>query len=161
MRWLDGITDSMDMSLGKLRSWWWAGRSGVLQFMGSQRVGHDWATELNWTEAGKASHSLTNCLYVCPSSPLGKVGAHVCFAYTRSSRGICLIKYLINKTFSWQANPSLKDYSDEEFTTSQIDDYKYFQNTQGGDKNLYAFFQDNSSEWLITGLCSFSQEEMK
>ena len=29
--------------------WWWTGRPGVLQFMGSQRVGHDWATELNWT----------------------------------------------------------------------------------------------------------------
>ena len=31
-------------------SWWWTGRPGVLQFMGSQKVGHDWATELNWTE---------------------------------------------------------------------------------------------------------------
>ena len=30
------------------RSWWWTGRPGVLQFMGSQRVGHDWGTELNW-----------------------------------------------------------------------------------------------------------------
>ena len=30
-------------------SWWWTGRPGVLQFMGSQRVGHDWATELNWS----------------------------------------------------------------------------------------------------------------
>ena len=30
-------------------SWWWTGRPGVLQYMGSQRVGHDWATELNWT----------------------------------------------------------------------------------------------------------------
>ena len=29
-------------------SWWWTGRPGVLQFMGSQRVGHDWVTELNW-----------------------------------------------------------------------------------------------------------------
>ena len=28
--------------------WWWTGRPGVLRFMGSQRVGHDWATELNW-----------------------------------------------------------------------------------------------------------------
>ena len=28
------------------RSWWWTGQSGVLQFMGSQRVGHNWATEL-------------------------------------------------------------------------------------------------------------------
>ena len=31
-------------------SWWWTGRPGVLWFMGSQRVGHDWATELNWKE---------------------------------------------------------------------------------------------------------------
>ena len=31
------------------RSWCWTGRPGVLQFMGSQRVRHDWATELNWT----------------------------------------------------------------------------------------------------------------
>ena len=31
-------------------SWWWTGRPGVLQFMGSQRVGQDWATELNWTD---------------------------------------------------------------------------------------------------------------
>ena len=29
-------------------SWWWTGRPGVLQSMGSQRVRHDWATELNW-----------------------------------------------------------------------------------------------------------------
>ena len=31
-------------------SWWWRGRVGMLQSMGSQRVGHDWATNLNWTE---------------------------------------------------------------------------------------------------------------
>ena len=31
------------------RSWWWTGRPGVLRVMGSQRVVHDWATELNWT----------------------------------------------------------------------------------------------------------------
>ena len=31
-------------------SWWWTGRPGVLWFVGLQRVGHDWATELNWTE---------------------------------------------------------------------------------------------------------------
>ena len=35
------------------RSWWWKGRPGVLQFMGSQRVRHDWATELNWTELNR------------------------------------------------------------------------------------------------------------
>ena len=31
------------------RSWWWTGEPGVLQSMGSQRVRHDWATELNWS----------------------------------------------------------------------------------------------------------------
>ena len=30
-------------------SWWWTGRPGVLQSMGSQRVTHNWVTELNWT----------------------------------------------------------------------------------------------------------------
>ena len=34
----------------KSGSWWWTGRPGVLWFMGLQRVGHNWATELNWTD---------------------------------------------------------------------------------------------------------------
>ena len=50
MRWLDGITDSMDMSLSKFWELVMAGKPGMLQSMGSQRVGHNWATELNWTE---------------------------------------------------------------------------------------------------------------
>ena len=34
-------------------SWWWTGRPGVLQSMGSQRVGHNWATELNWANSDR------------------------------------------------------------------------------------------------------------
>ena len=34
------------------RSWWWTGKPGMLQSMGSQGVRHDWVTELNWTEVG-------------------------------------------------------------------------------------------------------------
>ena len=49
MRWLDGITDTVDMGLGGLQESVMDREACVLQFMGSQRVGHDWATELNWT----------------------------------------------------------------------------------------------------------------
>ena len=46
--------------------WWWTGRPGVLQSMGSQKVGHDWVTELNWT----VILSLEDLIYLYASNNL-------------------------------------------------------------------------------------------
>ena len=51
-------------------SWWWTGRPGVLQSMGSQRVKHNWVTELNWTESNVDGTLLTYVSYV---STRGKI----------------------------------------------------------------------------------------
>ena len=61
MRWLDGTTDSKDVSLMNSRSWWGTRRPGMLRFMGSQRVGHDWVTELNWTDWRKIPVAYCMC----------------------------------------------------------------------------------------------------
>ena len=49
-------------------SWWWTGRPGVLQSMGLQRVGHGWATELNWTQL--PPNHLSIQLYTYPGAYL-------------------------------------------------------------------------------------------
>ena len=36
-------------------SWWWTGRPGMLRFMGLQRVGHDWATDLIWSDLNRST----------------------------------------------------------------------------------------------------------
>ena len=46
------------------RSWWWTGRPGLLRSMGSQRVGHDWVTEQNWTRQKKMDKYLRRCFLV-------------------------------------------------------------------------------------------------
>ena len=51
-------------------NWWWTWRPGVLQFMGSQRVGHDWATELNWLKEYRGKKKVCPFLLLENSRPL-------------------------------------------------------------------------------------------
>ena len=60
-------------------SWWWTGRPGVLRFMGSQRVGHDWATELNWTELRGSQEVEWS----------RSVGGHLCWSHEDTGRTRC------------------------------------------------------------------------
>ena len=82
IRWFDGITDSMDMSLASSGNWWRTGKltgeAGVLQSMGLQRVGHDW---VNWTESF-IIHFI--CKYFIPFSRLSfhLVDGFLCCART-------------------------------------------------------------------------------
>ena len=59
-RWLDGSPTGWTWVWASSGSWWWTGKPGVLQSMRSQRVGHDWVTEVNWTEAVHIIHRIFN-----------------------------------------------------------------------------------------------------
>ena len=51
-------------------SWWWTGRPGMLRFIGLQRVRHDWATQLNWTNLSKSVHTnQPNRTFGCFTTP--------------------------------------------------------------------------------------------
>ena len=75
------------------RRWWWTGRPGVLRFMESQRVGHDWATELNWT-ALQIYHnfSILNNTHLLSYSSVGQMSGRLrlqFFAWTEISGLAC------------------------------------------------------------------------
>ena len=62
------------------RSWWWTGRPGVLWFMGSQRVRHDWETELNW---------IWN-VYVMARAPAAPLSHEITWKWRTKREGACL-----------------------------------------------------------------------
>ena len=76
------------------RNWWWTGRPGVLRFMGSQRVGHDWETELNWTERhGKHHISLIGEYRCCDRDFLKRYNFMCLFMSVLSCLQVCIYSY--------------------------------------------------------------------
>ena len=69
MRWLYGITDSMDMSLGNLRELMMDREAWCAAIHGVTKIGHDWAAELNWVR----SIIMESLLFYCISFPGGSV----------------------------------------------------------------------------------------
>ena len=83
------------------RSWWWTGRPGVLQFMGSQWVGHDWVTELNWRSQAflhdtKGRGSYTRC--IIPTFP----PAFLCIAKQSKVKSLSRVRLFVTP---WTCSP--------------------------------------------------------
>ena len=93
------------------QSWWWTGKPGMLQSMGSQRVGYDWATELNWAYDKR--------LQVCCRE------FHT--GHGHAQREIFQLSFLGDKMRSaaWETAPqiALRDYSKEEWGEVNISDF--------------------------------------
>ena len=79
-------------------SWWWTGRPGMLQFMGLQRVIHDWATELNWLIDIWVTfiESFTNRMKIDPKRVFVFSFLFVCFVVFSGLNDICLWKQFVN-----------------------------------------------------------------
>ena len=74
-------------------SWWWTARPGMLQSMGLQRVGHDWGTELNWTDIITLNNNVVPVLLISLS-----------FAdYKESAMPQWAEGYLLLSTKSWSS----------------------------------------------------------
>ena len=100
MRWLDGTTDSVDLSLGRLLVWWWTGRPGMLpRFTKSQIRLSDW---MEWNEIFLSlSNLLVKILVVKTNWYRFKSQLHHCYSYNMSISRCFTVPSLELWLFSW------------------------------------------------------------
>ena len=101
------------------RSWWRTGRPGVLRFMELQRVGHDWVTELNWTElnAVAAAKLFQSCPTLCdpidgsppgysvPGIPQARILEWVAISFSCPDYSKCVILLAISRESVIKGHP--------------------------------------------------------
>jgi len=75
-------------------SWWWTERPGVLRFTESQRVRHDWTTELNWTEHPVISTCVYYTIRKYTMIRCGMEYSVMCFIVIVFSLYVCLLGYI-------------------------------------------------------------------
>ena len=82
--------------------WWWTGRPGVLWLMGSQRVGHDWGTELKWVRWNKNQTVLSSAVYTLDRDIDPLEGA------TAGSWSLGIVEQSQDKGWCWQQRDRLR-----------------------------------------------------
>ena len=87
-------------------SWWWTGRPGVLRFMGSQGIRHDWATELNCTDIYANSQVECRSLVFTPNVLVFDGSFHPCFTISQQNSTWATVwfmssSFLLSPWFTW------------------------------------------------------------
>ena len=128
-------------------SWWWTRRPGVLRFMGSQKVGHDWATDLNWSEPLLSLLSLGEVISDSPKLTWASLVAQT-------------VKNLLAMWETWGQFLDREDSLEKEMVTTVV----FLPGESHGQRSLAGYNpwgrkESDTAEWLILSFPKLTQLE--